>query len=658
MAVIMEADNRQVEEKHISNHSYKIIIVGAGIAGLSAAYHLNNAGETDFIVLEARNRIGGRILSIPFGGKTVELGANWLHGVLGNPLFDFACQNRLLDINIEKRPANVVAVTESGHRVQIDLVEKVYDVYFTAFKNCEEFFKNPSTLPKKTSNLGDQLEQSLNKWLGEQNSLGVSPDILKCHKLLFTNLLSRETCISGCHSLSEVSLEDIGSFEELPGGNVNIPRGFQSVIECMSDKLSQSSILLNHPVKKVSWAENSHANNETKIVCENGEIYKAEHVILTIPLGCLKNCALQMFEPCLPEAQMLAIQNLGFGTVDKIFLEYEQCFLNRGINEILLLWDDADMDNISKHWYRKLHSFSKISDTILMAWISGLQAEYMEEISDEVIAITCTEILSKFLLDPCIPRPIRVVRTTWHNQLYTQGSYSFIPVGASQADIKNLMEPVCYSDNKQKPALLFAGEATHPSYYSTTHGAFLSGKRAAESLVSIDKDVRLTVSSSINNGLIEVSFSTTPPLQCRCGSTVDARGLYPLSCKYSEGRFPRHGAINDIVKRALGVAGFPSQLESVGLDRGDRKRPDGLMTFPYKMGQMALNGFPLYSGEAFIAFDFDRFDQYEMYETGTNFLSVDVLTAAMFIPYQSPPFGLVYFEIKKRLPHKGTSSFL
>ncbi|KAG1671518.1 hypothetical protein GQR58_016407 [Nymphon striatum] len=66
---------------------------------------------------------------------------------------------------------------------------------------------------------------------------------------------------------------------------------------------------------------------------------------------------------------------------------------------------------------------------------------------------------------------------------------------------------------------------------------------------------------------------------------VDARGLYPLSFRYSEGRFPRHSAINDIVKRALGVAGFAFQLESVGLDRGDGKIPDGLTTFPYKMGK-------------------------------------------------------------------------
>ncbi|KAG1652786.1 Retrotransposable element SLACS protein [Nymphon striatum] len=84
---------------------------------------------------------------------------------------------------------------------------------------------------------------------------------------------------------------------------------------------------------------------------------------------------------------------------------------------------------------------------------------------------------------------------------------------------------------------------------------------------------------------LRIGTALCQPHKCRCGSTVDARGLHPLSCKYSEGRFPRHGAINDIVKHALGVAGFPSQLEPVELDRGDGKRPDGLTTFSYKMGK-------------------------------------------------------------------------
>ena len=76
------------------------------------------------------------------------------------------------------------------------------------------------------------------------------------------------------------------------------------------------------------------------------------------------------------------------------------------------------------------------------------------------------------------------------------------------------------------------------------------------------------------------------PHQCKlCGREVDTLGHHGLSCTKSAGRFPRHAALNDVVKRALASAGAPSILEPVGLDRGDGRRPDGLTTFPFNCGK-------------------------------------------------------------------------
>lgn len=77
----MENDGAQEPDNNV--YSSKIIIIGAGMAGLSSAYHLIKNGFTDFKILEARDRIGGRIVQIPVGNEKVELGANWIHGVLG-----------------------------------------------------------------------------------------------------------------------------------------------------------------------------------------------------------------------------------------------------------------------------------------------------------------------------------------------------------------------------------------------------------------------------------------------------------------------------------------------------------------------------------------------------------------------------------------------
>ena len=84
---------------------------------------------------------------------------------------------------------------------------------------------------------------------------------------------------------------------------------------------------------------------------------------------------------------------------------------------------------------------------------------------------------------------------------------------------------------------------------------------------------------------LRLGLRVCEPHRCRCGKSVDSFGLHPLSCSKSSGRLPRHAALNDTVKRALDKAGFPAQLEPVGLDRGDGKRPDGITIFPFKRGK-------------------------------------------------------------------------
>ena len=75
------------------------------------------------------------------------------------------------------------------------------------------------------------------------------------------------------------------------------------------------------------------------------------------------------------------------------------------------------------------------------------------------------------------------------------------------------------------------------------------------------------------------------PHVCKCKKQADALGHHLLSCKFSEGRHPRHSALNDIICRALKTSGIPSVLEPLGLDRGDGKRPDGITIFPYRNGK-------------------------------------------------------------------------
>ena len=76
---------------------------------------------------------------------------------------------------------------------------------------------------------------------------------------------------------------------------------------------------------------------------------------------------------------------------------------------------------------------------------------------------------------------------------------------------------------------------------------------------------------------LRVSAYVCIPHSCRCAWKMDSRSLHGLSGKCSSGRFPRHSALNDVIKRALQKAGLPLVLEPPGSDRGDGSRPDELM---------------------------------------------------------------------------------
>lgn len=165
--------------------------------------------------------------------------------------------------------------------------------------------------------------------------------------------------------------------------------------------------------------EPSQFEGTVQIICETNEVFYTDHVICTIPLGVLKESP-QLFDPALPEYKQESIRSLLFGTVDKIYLEFERPFLNPEISEIMLLWeDDASHapndteclpENIKEFWFKKIYSFSKVNDTLILGWISGKEAEYMETLDDKTVSDKCIELLKKFLRDPCIPNPKRCVR--------------------------------------------------------------------------------------------------------------------------------------------------------------------------------------------------------------------------------------------------------
>ncbi|XP_061714451.1 peroxisomal N(1)-acetyl-spermine/spermidine oxidase [Cydia pomonella] len=524
-------DDNLNSSKKCDTNKCNVLIIGGGMAGLAAANELIKNGMDDFRILEARNRIGGRIISIPLKNHEVELGANWIHGVLGNPIFDIAMANGLVNIINIPKPHKVIAATEDGKQVPFGVLHEIHEAYVVFLRRCEEYFLCQYLPPPDIHSVGEHINLEATIYL---ERLPDSEE-KKLRRLIFDCLLKRETCISGCNSMDEIDLLELGSYTELQGGNIMIPKGYSSILQPMLKNIPPEKIISNHPVKKIVWDSNQHSmrpedlgeesedsdqtviedisktsasecmvnpsegslmsenahkpkkknGHYVEVTCANGETFFANHVICTIPLGVLKETAKDLFQPSLPQYKMESIERLLFGTVNKIFLEYERPFLNPDITEIMLLWESPTTpEDMAESWYKKIYSFSKVTETLLLGWVSGKEAEFVETLTMDQVAAACTNILRKFLNDPFVPEPQKCVCTSWNKQPYTRGSYTALAVGSSQTDIESLSQPLFRNVHDKKPTLLFAGEHTHSSYYSTVHGAYLSGQAAARRLAA------------------------------------------------------------------------------------------------------------------------------------------------------------------------------
>ncbi|KAI5706892.1 hypothetical protein M8J76_015319 [Diaphorina citri] len=292
---------------------YKVIILGAGMAGLSAASHLMKNKHTDFLVLEARDRIGGRIAVYNSDDVKLEMGANWIHGVLGNPMYEVAMANGLIDIVSVPKQHTVIATTEDGHQVPHPILQEIYEAYICFLHRCEEYFLSQYLPPEDIHSVGEHINLEIELYLRNI----VSPEERYLRHLIFQCLLKRETCITGCNSMADIDLLELGSYTELQGGNISLPTGYSSILEPISRNIPHDKVLLNHRITSVRWKykpcipeeneEQQDSDDSDKTVidvcdrepsedstdhivikCDNGSVFHARSVICTLPLGVLQ----------------------------------------------------------------------------------------------------------------------------------------------------------------------------------------------------------------------------------------------------------------------------------------------------------------------------------------------------------------------------------
>lgn len=415
-----------------------IVVIGAGISGLSAAKKLKTKGY-NVTILEAKDYIGGRIKAHDFNGIKLEMGASWVHGPIGNPVGKI----------VKKQGGRLVL---SNYRPEINYNKKGKNFNFKKVI-LNKFYDYLKAIKK------DKADQSiLNAWNtfvkeSLKNSKKYTPSLIS--NLLHVITYDFQADVGG--DLSEISAQQWDEDGELQGGDHLVLRGYERVTEFLANGLN---IILNTPIKKIEDNRRS-----VKVTTVAGVEYIADYVIVSVPLGVLKNKSIT-FSPAFPEKKQIAVDTIEMSNFLKTWLIFENDFWT----------NDESISFFTNHLFLDffnplaiVNQSSSFNKPVLLAMHGGKDAEKVRKLTSNQISQKVHIALKKAYGDKAkIPS---VYQSSWHKDQYTLGSYSFIPVGGNISMYDDIAKPY--------GRIYFAGEHTFGRFHATTHGAFWSGKRAA-----------------------------------------------------------------------------------------------------------------------------------------------------------------------------------
>lgn len=418
-----------------------VIVVGAGISGLSAARALHDSG-VEVVVLEARDRIGGRTHTATIDGAPVDLGGSWMVGAdTRSPLYRYVTENELGFQEFAPWPTEVFDATVGE---SVDFVEAETQAY--------EFIAN---LPSIREALGSyaSVSDGVAYYLESEGIEGAEA------RLLTFAVEQWIVALDYASPPERTSLEWFYEDDDYGFEYMVLDGGYSTLVQHLAEPLD---IRLSQIVDQIEHTDSGVT------VYAGSEQYTGSHVISTVPLGVLKANAIA-FNPALPTEKLAAIQRLAMANLEKVILRFEEKF-----------WPDEGLlyvgDPAGELPYYMDSTIIAHNLPTLVVFHGGNDAKNMvTNLNDAEIIERALTILEEGL-GTTIPDPIASHITRWTTDPYTLGSYSYIPIGASLEDMVTLRQSI-------NGRVFFAGEATDDRYFGTVHGAMRSGIRAAQGIL-------------------------------------------------------------------------------------------------------------------------------------------------------------------------------
>jgi len=443
-----------------------VIVVGGGIAGLSAARYLKERG-IPVLVLEGRDRLGGRTHTLDVTGQQttwIDMGAAWIDDHLTNRVY-----TSLNEAGAETHPT---AIGLFGVQMY-DQSSASWRGWTATAWTFAKFAWNWSKLraaSSKFQNLGERINAILGK-NPKREDLYMLRGIPEC--------LNGGPVDNTHQNASSINSWEYLSYQEK--SMVMITGGYRLLVDLMSKPLSTSEVLLNQTVSQISVPHPS-LSSVVLVETSDGKSFEGSHVVVTVPLGVLKAGTIT-FDPPLPLSKQEVIRRIGFGSVEKVVMTFKNAFWRKNAHKENVffcipnpvaacgMFVDVSATSASGPGAPTSPCLVCVCGTTTAEWVAKNPDAAVEQVLSDLEA----------MFPDTFEPPVATATSTWSSSPFSMGCYPYPSVDTQPGDFAKMGETT------HGGRVLFAGDAcAEGTFLGSVEGAMVSGERAADVILAAE----------------------------------------------------------------------------------------------------------------------------------------------------------------------------